>query len=263
MREDSDGNPRMHLRSAFLFKADGSFGGGAIFSLFYCFCIEKGETMRESKNFQQIKRMTAVAMLCALAFVLTYLKIPVMFLSLEVKDSVIVLCTLLFGPVSGLVIAVLVPLLELITHSTTGVYGLIMNMLSSVTFALVAGVIYKYKRSFYGAIAALVSGVLSVTAVMVLANLFVTPYYMGVSTDAVIDLIPKVLLPFNLVKAMLNAAIVLLLYKPLSSVLKRTGFLVGNVAKNEEKNVFLRSIGVTIIAFLVIFASLVTIFLAF
>ncbi len=212
--------------------------------------------MRESKHSQQIKKMTAIAMLCALAFVLTYLKIPVMFLSLEVKDSVIVLCTLLFGPVSGLVIAVLVPLLELITHSTTGVYGLIMNMLSSVTFALVAGVIYKYKRSFYGAIAALLAGVLSVTAVMVLANLFVTPYYMGVSTDAVVALIPKVLLPFNLVKATLNAAIVLLLYKPLSKVLKSKGFLPASSTSTDKKTGDIRSIVVTLISLGVILASI-------
>lgn len=213
------------------------------------------------QNRQNIKKLCATAMFCALAFVLTYIKIPVMFLSLEIKDSMIVLCTLLFGPLSGLILAVLVPILELITHSSTGVYGLIMNMLSSVTFSAVTGVIYKYRKSFYGAIVGLLSGVCAVTAVMVLANLLVTPYYMGVSMQEVAVLIPKVLLPFNLVKATLNGAIVLLLYKPLSRVLKRTGFLASAPAeKDSVKASPLRSILVTAIAVAVIVGSLAVIF---
>ncbi len=214
-----------------------------------------------NKQNEKTKKLVAIAMFCALAFVLTYVKIPVLFLSLEVKDAVIVLATLLFGPISGLVIAVVVPLLELLTHSSTGVYGFVMNVLSSVTFSMVAGLIYKYKKSFYGAIVGLITGVMSVTAMMLLANLLITPYYMGVPMQEVAALIPKVLLPFNLVKATLNGAIVLLLYKPLSNVLKRTGFLTSR-AKNEhreEKNLF-RSVLVSAISLAIIALSLVIVF---
>lgn len=210
-----------------------------------------------------IKKIAAVAMFCALAFVLTYVKIPVMFLSLEVKDAVIVLCTLLFGPISGLVIAVLVPFLEMVTHSSTGVYGFLMNVLSSVTFSMVTGLIYKYKKSFYGAIVGLVSGVFAVTAVMVLANLLITPYYMGAPVQTVAALIPKVLLPFNFLKATLNGALVLLLYKPLSRVLKRTGFLESEISSKTKRPAAknrLRSVMVTVIAAMIIVASLAIIF---
>ncbi len=211
----------------------------------------------------QLKKLTAAAMLCAVAYVLTYVKFPVLFLSLEIKDAVIVLCTLLFGPLYGLSIAVIVPLLELVTHSDTGVYGLIMNMLSSLTFSLVTGLIYKYKRSFYGAIVSLVSGVCAVTAVMMGANLLVTPYYMGVSTEAVVALIPKVLLPFNLVKATLNGAIVLLLYKPLSQILKRLGFLPRRSEEEQgsKPHNAMRSVLVTAIAVVCIGLSLAIVFL--
>ena len=214
-----------------------------------------------NKQKDKTKKICAAAMFCAVAFVLTYVKIPVMFLSLEVKDSIIVLSSLLFGPIWGLAIAIIVPILELLTHSTTGVYGLAMNMLSSVTFSMVTCLIYKYKKSFYGAIAGLLSGVMAVTAVMLLANLLITPYYMGVSTQEVAALIPTVLLPFNLVKATLNGAIVLLLYKPLSTVLKRTGFLT-SVGKGEgvaQRNT-LRSVVVSAVALAVIAASLAVVF---
>ncbi len=218
--------------------------------------------MAEKTTAKQIKKLSAVAMFCALAFVLTYVKIPVLFLSLEVKDAVIVLCTLLFGPLAGLFIAIVVPLLELVTHSSTGVYGFLMNVLSSVTFSMVTGLIYKYKKSFYGAIVGLLSGIFAVTAVMMLANLLITPYYMGATVQAVVALIPKVLLPFNFLKATLNGAIVLLLYKPLSTVLKRTGFLPKKQSTENEAPVVhtkTRSIIVTVIAAMVIVSSLATI----
>ena len=216
-------------------------------------------------NSYQIKKMTAVGMFCALAYVCTLvIKAPVQFLTLDVKDSLIVLCSLIFGPVSGLFIAVVVPFLELITISGTGVYGFIMNVLSSVTFALTAGIIYRYKKSLTGAVVGLISAVFAVTSVMMLANLLITPYYMHAPREAVVSLIPTLLLPFNLVKATLNAAIVLLLYKPLSRVLKRFGFLRGgekSVDAEAKKKNHVRSLIVTLIAVAIITASLLVIFL--
>ncbi len=215
-------------------------------------------------NSLRIKKLTAVAMFCALSYVcMLVIKIPVQFLTLDIKDSLIILCSLLFGPVSGLAIAITVPLLEFITISETGAYGLIMNVLSSVTFCLVTGFIYRYKKSIFGAMIGLGSGVFAVTAVMVLANLLVTPHFLGVSVDFVAAMIPKLLLPFNLFKAILNAAIVLLLYKPLSNILKRIGFIQGWSGKAKEKcqNTHIRSILVTLAAVCLITASLLVIFL--
>lgn len=211
-----------------------------------------------------ILKIALAAVFCAVAYICTYLKVPVMFLSLEVKDAVIVLCTLILGPLWGLGVALLVPTLELITHSTTGVYGWVMNILSSVTFAMVTGLIYRFKKSFLGAILGLVCGIFSVTAVMMLANLLITPFYMGVSISDVAALIPKVLLPFNLVKATLNGGIVLLLYKPLSTVLKRMRLLeVGpsfTEQKVEKKSGILRTVIVSCVAVAVILGSLAIVF---
>ena len=180
--------------------------------------------MTEKTNNQQIKRMTALAMFAALAYVIHFVHIPVGFLNLDFKDVVITVCGMYFGPLSGVFLAVLVPILEFVTVSETGPYGLIMNILSSVTFVGVASLIYRFKKTLSGAIVGLVSAVLSMTAVMIVANLVITPYYMGVSLAEVGALIPKLLLPFNAIKAVLNASLTLCLYKPLTSVLKRTGF---------------------------------------
>ncbi|MBQ8141461.1 MAG: ECF transporter S component [Clostridia bacterium] len=178
--------------------------------------------MNIEKRQTRIKKVAVNAMLCALSYAsMLIIKIPVQFLDLDVKDSIIILSGLLFGPLSAAVISIVVPLIQLFTISGTGYYGFIMNVLSSLSFSLAASLIYKYKKSFSGAIVALASGVFAMTAVMMIANLIITPYYLGVPTEAVSALIPKLLLPFNLIKGVLNAAIVLLLYKPLSNVLKK------------------------------------------
>ena len=206
-------------------------------------------------------------MFCAMAYVCTVLiKVPVQFLTLDIKDSIIVLCTLLFGPISGGAVALIVPLLEFLTVSATGVYGLIMNVLSSMTFAMTAGWIYRYKKSMTGAVIGLLTGVFAVTAVMILANLFITPYYLGGTVAQVASMIPKILLPFNAIKATLNAAIVLLFYKPISKLLKKMRVLrtekrlTGEVASTAP-NSTRRTIIVSTVAALVIVASLLIIFL--
>lgn len=223
------------------------------------------------KQTEKTMKLVAIAMFSALAFVTTavcgYFPKVAGFLSLELKDSIILLCSLIFGPLSGLCIAILVPIIESFTISVTGWYGLVMNVLSSATFVLVTGLIYRYKRTLYGAIIALVAGVFSVTSIMVLANLLITPLYLTymvgnpTTISGVAKKIPTIILPFNLVKATLNGAIVLLLYKPLSRVLKRTGFLAAaSVEKESAKASPLRSILVTAIAVAVIIGSLAIIF---
>ena len=223
--------------------------------------------MQNNHTTQKIKQLTATAIFCALAYACAALiRIPVQFLTLDLKDSLIILCSLLFGPVSGLSVAVIVPFLEFLSvGSGTGIYGLIMNVLSSVTFASVTGLIYYRKKSMAGAVIGLVSGVFAVTAVMLLANLFITPYYIGQPTAVVAKMIPTILFPFNLIKAVLNAAIVLLLYKPLSKVLKKIGFIRSSkrevTSAEQKRRGMIRTALVTAIAVVVISVSLLIIFL--
>ena len=184
----------------------------------------------------KLKRVVALAMFAALAYVVHFVHIPVGFLNLDFKDVIVTICGMYFGPISGIIIAFTVPLLEFATVSSTGPYGLIMNVLSSVTFVGTASVIYRFKKTLSGAIVGLLSASFAMTAVMMLANLLVTPYYMGVSIAEVGALIPTLLLPFNAVKAILNASLTLCLYKPLTSVLKRTGITREHKKKSDNNS---------------------------
>lgn len=178
--------------------------------------------MRSAK----IRKLTVTAMLCALAYIVMFLiHFKVMFLTFDLKDAVLTLTALLYGPVYGVVSAALVALLEFVTVSDTGLYGLLMNFLSSATFAFVAGAVYKRRRDLTGAVLGMVVAAVAMIAVMMAANLLITPFYMGVTTAEVGAMIPTLLLPFNACKAVMNAAAVLLIYKPLTVALRRVGVL--------------------------------------
>ena len=174
----------------------------------------------------RLRRIVLIALFGAISYVLMLVvHIPVQFLTMDVKDVIITLAGLYFGPLAALSLSVLVPLLEMVTISTTQWYGLVMNILGTAALSVTASVIYKYKKSLLGAIVGLVSGAGVMVAVMLLFNLLVTPYYMGVTVETVQNLIPVLLFPFNLLKGVLNVGLVLLLYKPLSLVMQRAGVL--------------------------------------
>ncbi len=184
------------------------------------------------------KKYIGIAIFSALAFVVALVCniIPPIagFLSLDAKDAVIAIASFIYGPVSAVLISLIAALIEFFTFSTTGWYGLIMNFASSAVFSLTAALIYSKFRNLNGALGAFFSAVIATTAVMLLLNRFVTPFYLqyiGMSADAaegmVIELLPKVLLPFNFAKSLLNSAIAMLLYKPLSLALKKAGILKG------------------------------------
>ena len=219
--------------------------------------------MSETKrNSTYIKKLTALAVFAALAYVIHFIHIPVSFLNLDFKDVVMTVAGMYFGPVSGIVVAIAVPLLEFPT-SETGIYGLIMNLISSVTFVGVASLIYRFKRTLSGAIIALISAAMSMTAVMMLANLFVTPFYMGVSRGDVVALIPTMLLPFNATKSILNASLTLCLYKPITRALKKSGFGKKDASVTEtveQKSGVLRSVLVWIIGGSIAIGALCVIF---
>ena len=187
---------------------------------------EKANTYRKL----DVKTLVGISMFAALAYIATFVfRINVMFLTFDVKDAVITISSFIYGPLAALVSSLLVALLELITISGTGVYGFIMNFASSAAFSVTASLIYKHKRDFLGAIISIYSASIVLVSVMMVMNVLVTPYYMtGGNVKAVVSLIPKLLLPFNVAKALMNSAVVMLLYKPVSQALKRARLVKGS-----------------------------------
>lgn len=202
--------------------------------------------------------MAVVAMFTAVSFVAVLLAkvIPNVagFLSYEPKDAVIVIAGFIFGPLTGVLISVLASFIEMITISSTGPYGFLMNVLSTCAFVLPAAWFYKKEHSQKGAILGLGLGVLLMAIVMVIWNYTITPFYMGVPRATVAGMLATVFLPFNLVKGGINAALTLLLYKPIVGALRRAGLVAPT--KSGQKGKFKLGFTLFALAVLVTFALL-------
>lgn len=219
-----------------------------------------------TKYSEKIKRMTIIGLFVALAYAVSaVLPIKVSFLTLDFKDVISTICGMFFGPVTGIACAIIVPFMEFITTSETGVYGLIMNLLSSVSFVAISTLVYKNRKTIGGAILGLGTALSTTLAVMLLANLFITPYYMGVTQEAVIALIPKLIFPFNLIKLILNSGLIMLIYKPVSRVLKKMGLsksvVSANVSKSDDKaKNRTRSLIVTLASTVIVILAIIVVF---
>lgn len=180
------------------------------------------------KKTTNVKKLVIISLLSALAYVITMVfpKIEVAgFLRYEPKDVIIVIGAFLLGPYAAVICSALVALLEMVTISSTGPIGCLMNALSSCSFALVASLIYNKKRTLGGAILSLAVGGVVMSGVMLLWNWLVTPLYMKVERPVVEAMLLPVFLPFNLIKAGLNSALTLALYKPMLTALRGTRLL--------------------------------------
>ncbi|MDO4563787.1 MAG: ECF transporter S component [Clostridia bacterium] len=144
------------------------------------------------------------------------------FLEYDPADIPIFITTFALGPLAGLCVTVIAALVQGLTvSSSSGVSGILMHIISTGSFVLVAGNIYKTSRTMRTAVLSLSVGVLAATAIMLPANLIITPLFMGVGIDAVVQMLVPIILPFNLLKFTLNAALTLVLYKRISGFLKK------------------------------------------
>ena len=187
----------------------------------------------KKNTYFETKKITGLAIFAALAFVVTmatrWMKIAG-FLSLDFKDSIITIASFIYGPLASVCITVIVAGIEFF-FSDTGWYGLIMNIASSTTFALIASFIYSRKRNINSALIGLFSAVFATVCVMLTLNVFITPLYFGLPRQVVVDMLPTVILPFNVAKTLMNSAIILLLYKPLVMALRRAKLIKGEAGR--------------------------------
>ncbi|HBQ63788.1 MAG TPA: ECF transporter S component [Clostridiales bacterium] len=170
-------------------------------------------------------KLTRMGVLSALSVVLMLvIRFPIIpaasFLEYEPADVPILIGALLYGPVAGLIMTVVVSVVQFLTVSAnSGWVGLVMHMIATGTLAVTAGVIYRFIPRFKGAVLAVLCGSLAMTLIMIPANLFFTVKFYGYPIEAVRALLPTGIIPFNLIKSVANSILVLLLYKPLACYL--------------------------------------------
>ena len=174
----------------------------------------------------QVQKLVRMAILIAVSIVLVYfIHFPIFpqvaFLEYDPADISILIAGFAYGPLSGIVVTIIASVIQGLTVSAqSGIYGIIMHIIATTALVGVSSLYYDRHKTKKDALISLALGCVAMTLVMVIANLIVTPYFMGVSIEAVISLMPFIL-AFNLIKAILNSVVTFILYKRISPILHR------------------------------------------
>ncbi|MCI2105221.1 MAG: ECF transporter S component [Intestinimonas sp.] len=176
------------------------------------------------------KQLTVMAMLVAVSIVLVWvIHIPfplAAFLEYDPADIPILIGAFAYGPVAGLILTLVASVIQGVTVSAaSGIYGIIMHIIATATLVLVSSIFYRIYHTRNGAVVALVIGTFAMTGIMLVANHFITPYFMMVPTAAVDQMLLPIMLPFNLMKAGINSIVTFLVYKVVSRHLVHGEFM--------------------------------------
>lgn len=172
-----------------------------------------------SKTIAKIGLMTAIS--CVLLLIIRIPFPPAPFLRYDPADVPIFVTAFAFGPVPGLIVTIVVSLIQAFALGEDGVYGFIMHVIATGSFVIVASTFYSMNKTKKRAIQGIIAGAIVMTAIMCLANMVITPLFMGVPRSAVLPMILPVILPFNLLKAGINGVITMILYKRISTFLHK------------------------------------------
>lgn len=175
------------------------------------------------------KKISVIAMLSAMAMIVSLLfYIPIVpavsFLKYEAKDVLVTICGFIYGPMAALFSSSVTAVLEMFLRGGN-IIDVIMDVISTGSFACVAAYMYKKQHTQKGAVLGLFLGSVLMVVLMMVWNYVVTPIYYNMPREAVVALMIPGFLPFNAIKAILNTLLIMLLYKPIVRILRNTSLL--------------------------------------
>ena len=188
----------------------------------------------------KVRFITVTAMLSAISFVLMYFEFPIpimpAFIKFDFSDLPALIGTFAYGPVCGVIVCLIKNLLHLM-DSNSMLVGELSNFILGAAFVIPAGLIYKHKKTKKSALLGGITGAVFMGVFCVFSNYFIVyPVYYQVAMpqEAILGMYQAILpsvksilqslivfnLPFTIVKGLISVAITMLVYKPLSPILK-------------------------------------------
>lgn len=190
----------------------------------------------------QVRDTVKISIMAALSFLIMLIEFPLPmmppFLQLDFSEIPALLVTFSMGPLGGIMVELIKNILHLFKTSTVGI-GELANFLVGVFFIVPAGLIYKSNKNKKGAYIALFCGTISMTLFSIIFNyLVLLPLYatvLGFPTEAVVAMSGQVngaivdikslivfgIAPFNFIKGIVIAFLVIIIYKRVSPILHK------------------------------------------
>lgn len=191
------------------------------------------------------RKVAMIGLFSALAVILHVMDFPVPFAppfyKLDFSEIPALMGTFAFGPVAGVMIEFCKILLKLLVKGTsTAFVGDLANFVIGCSFILPASLIYLFKKTKSRAIVGCVSGTLIMTVFGTAFNaIYLLPAFSklyGMPLDSIIAMGAEInggvtglvsfvclcVAPMNLLKGTVASLVTMLIYKPLSPILKNT-----------------------------------------
>lgn len=204
---------------------------------------DKQRGNQQKKQMQKTRRMVNISMLAAVAIVLMLFEFPLPFLppfyKIDASELPVIIGAFTMGPVAGVLIEFIKVLLNiLIDGTTTAFVGEFANFLIGCSYVVPASMVYYFKKNKKNAVLGLALGTVTCAVVGCLLNAFLLlPAYskafhmdiealvaMGTAVNKAIDSMLTFVLfataPLNILKCGLVSIITMLIYKPISRILK-------------------------------------------
>jgi len=188
------------------------------------------------------RKLTALALMLAISVVFNFIPgfstIPVVsFIKYEFSDIPLLITAFAFGILPGTAVAILAVWISFILGGESGgPWGALMHMIAIVVYIAAASLVYQLtkkhsKSSLMSQMLALLGmgcGIIAMTAIMIPANILITPIYTGAPRSAVIDLLLPGIIPVNALKGAITAVITYILYPYISPLLHGRRYFSGN-----------------------------------
>ena len=179
--------------------------------------------MSNKTEFFTAKRVAILGVMTAVAYLLTLISFPIFpmapFLMLDFSLTIMLLAGYMLGPISSIIIVVVVNLLGAI-GSSGGITGAVANTVTAFVFVTIPSFVYKHKKGLKWVVLVLCASILLQSAVSLPMNRYVTFYIFHIQDPA--GLFAKVwwcILSFNIIKGVTNGLFTILLYKRLKNLL--------------------------------------------
>jgi riboflavin transporter len=163
------------------------------------------------------RAITTIGILSALSLILYFLEIPLFvyfppYLKIDLSDVPAILGGIAFGPLAGVAIELIKNILHFIIRSDSPfASGEIANLFAGI--GLMIPIVHSIRKTQKNSVFAYVSGAIIMVIVANIMNFFVTLPLYGTPKSAIWPTILTILIPFNILKAIIVSIVVMALVK--------------------------------------------------
>lgn len=197
------------------------------------------------KGYFTATRITYIAIFTALSYVLYLFDFSILpavsFLKIDFSNVFVMIAGFSLGPVAGVIVGVMKELIHGLTLGNTAFVGELANILFLLPYMLIPACMYKKYKGIKAVIIGLALGCIAQCIISVPVNYFLNfpafylafggtwkggmEFYLSVWYWAVL---------FNLIKTLIISAVVMVIYKPLSRLIKATNAKFENMKTNKK-----------------------------